>query len=163
MRLFSVIFVAATLFSATPAAAQHPTPIVRSLIFEAPKGLSRPAIRGFGYYNSDSVGLGVGFGSCYLVGGEKCDWGFALLPSGNTTVEVQTRTASPTKYSFEFNNLFGGSGEAIDGSGAKVLAISYVPEPATWAMMILGFGFTGAKLRHRRRFSFQTRSRSVRS
>ena len=36
------------------------------------------------------------------------------------------------------------------GSATVVFAAAGVPEPATWAMMILGFGFVGASLRRRR-------------
>ena len=33
----------------------------------------------------------------------------------------------------------------------QVLAISYVPEPASWAMLIAGFGVIGAALRRKSR------------
>ncbi len=43
------------------------------------------------------------------------------------------------------------------GSGASTLSISQlagaVPEPATWAMMILGFGVVGGALRRRRKMT----------
>jgi hypothetical protein len=39
------------------------------------------------------------------------------------------------------------------GGGVVVDAITVVPEPATWAMMIAGFGLAGASLRQRRRVS----------
>lgn len=35
------------------------------------------------------------------------------------------------------------------GGGAPALAVSAVPEPATWAMMIVGFGVAGVALRRR--------------
>jgi hypothetical protein len=38
----------------------------------------------------------------------------------------------------------------VSGSATVVFAAAGVPEPATWAMMILGFGFIGASLRRRR-------------
>lgn len=37
-----------------------------------------------------------------------------------------------------------------DNRGGVSLAISAVPEPATWAMMILGFGVVGAAMRRRK-------------
>lgn len=37
-----------------------------------------------------------------------------------------------------------------DNVGGVSLAISAVPEPATWAMMIAGFGFVGAAMRRRK-------------
>lgn len=35
--------------------------------------------------------------------------------------------------------------------GAELVSLSAVPEPATWAMLIAGFGLSGAQLRRRRR------------
>lgn len=45
--------------------------------------------------------------------------------------------------------IFGG--DAADGAGLKLSLSSAVPEPATWAMMIAGFGLAGAALRSARR------------
>ncbi len=44
--------------------------------------------------------------------------------------------------------IFGG--DAADGAGLKLSLSSAVPEPATWAMMIAGFGMIGAMVRRRR-------------
>ncbi|PZQ64768.1 MAG: hypothetical protein DI570_04255 [Phenylobacterium zucineum] len=46
-----------------------------------------------------------------------------------------------------------GKGAAFDNLtlDASPLQVAGVPEPATWAMMILGFGATGAMIRGRRR------------
>jgi hypothetical protein len=38
----------------------------------------------------------------------------------------------------------------IDGPGSALLGAGGVPEPATWAMMILGFGVVGGAMRRRR-------------
>jgi hypothetical protein len=50
-------------------------------------------------------------------------------------------------------------GNDVIGAGSFNMAFSLtgnaVPEPATWAMMIMGFGLAGATLRHRRRWSAQ--------
>ena len=40
--------------------------------------------------------------------------------------------------------------DAADGAGLKLSLSSAVPEPATWAMMIAGFGMIGAMVRRRR-------------
>lgn len=40
-------------------------------------------------------------------------------------------------------------GTQASGSATVVFAAAGVPEPATWAMMIMGFGFIGASLRRR--------------
>lgn len=48
--------------------------------------------------------------------------------------------------SFNLNNPFFGNGTLTISS-----IVAGVPEPATWAMMIIGFGLTGAAMRFRRR------------
>ena len=48
-----------------------------------------------------------------------------------------------------FDGLGGGGGFELDN--VALSAASAVPEPATWAMMLLGFGLIGASLRTRRR------------
>jgi hypothetical protein len=44
----------------------------------------------------------------------------------------------------------GGTGEAISGSGTFVDTTSAVPEPSTWAMLLLGFGMLGGVAAWRR-------------
>lgn len=59
-------------------------------------------------------------------------------------------TAAPTLRTGDFALL-------IDGEAGRTVSlnISAVPEPMTWAMMVLGFGAAGAAMR-RRRVSFAT-------
>jgi hypothetical protein len=40
---------------------------------------------------------------------------------------------------------------AVFGDGVTVPGVPSVPEPGTWAMMLLGFGMMGAAMRYRRR------------
>lgn len=47
----------------------------------------------------------------------------------------------------------GGVDSLIDGFKIGQLTASAVPEPGTWAMMILGFGMVGASMRSRRKLS----------
>jgi hypothetical protein len=47
-------------------------------------------------------------------------------------------------------SILSGSGTLYDENGAHVEAAAAVPEPATWAMMIVGFGTIGASMRRRR-------------
>ncbi len=58
------------------------------------------------------------------------------------------------EFAREYNNAAGGhpSGSGFGRWGTYIaqLGIGAVPEPATWAMMILGFGFVGAQARRRR-------------
>jgi hypothetical protein len=53
-----------------------------------------------------------------------------LLPAGLQTIKIQ-------------------GSSAINGSYAGTLSLSGVPEPATWAFMIIGFGAIGAASRRR--------------
>lgn len=51
--------------------------------------------------------------------------------------------------------LYSGSGKIWHASRINVSTLAAVPEPATWAMMIAGFGLAGASLRSaRRRIAF---------
>ena len=58
------------------------------------------------------------------------------------------------QFAREYNNAAGGhpggSGFARWGTQIAQIGIAAVPEPATWAMMILGFGFVGTALRRSR-------------
>lgn len=54
------------------------------------------------------------------------------------------------------NRVSGGGGNQslTGGSSAATLSVTYIyealPEPGTWAMLIIGFGFIGARLRAKR-------------
>ncbi|QDZ09085.1 PEP-CTERM sorting domain-containing protein [Sphingomonas panacisoli] len=62
------------------------------------------------------------------------------LSAGTHTISLQsTRLFAPGR---------GVASQYFDNVSLDVVA---VPEPATWAMMIVGFGLTGASLRRRRR------------
>lgn len=47
------------------------------------------------------------------------------------------------------DNLPGGSNTAVFTLGQVTVPVAGVPEPATWAMMLGGFGFMGAAMRRR--------------
>ena len=84
---------------------------------------------------------------------------FRVYWDGNLLTEIRGGDMGWTKYSF--NNLVGAAGgptrlefSAFDGydseNGLDAVAVnlvSAVPEPATWAMMIVGFGAVGFMLR----------------
>lgn len=55
-------------------------------------------------------------------------------------------TASATNTTLTFVNTAGGPNEGVFLDAVSVMA---VPEPATWAMLILGFGLVGGALRRR--------------
>ena len=64
----------------------------------------------------------------------------SLIASGIKSVQFYTGAGDPFPGSVYFDNLKVG---ALAGGG--------VPEPASWAMMLLGFGGIGALIRNRRR------------
>ena len=87
--------------------------------------------------------------------------GASLLYSGNYILN----TTGPSALSFGFNginrvnfSISGGTSAGLSGSGnyfavddLKINAVAAVPEPATWAMMLLGLGFIGGAMRSAKR------------
>lgn len=72
---------------------------------------------------------------------------------GNVTFDLSQFAGQVVNLRFQYqsDNFAFGDGILIDNltvTGTKMA--SAVPEPATWAMMILGFGLAGAALRRRR-------------
>lgn len=67
---------------------------------------------------------------------------FNTLPSSVTLSDLYVRYQG-------VNTIDGGS-----ATGVPVTTTSAVPEPAVWAMMLVGFGGLGAMLRYRRRETF---------
>ena len=71
--------------------------------------------------------------------------------NGGNLIGLRATSAAGSFYGFAYtvDNIFRGYGfENV--AGATVTATTAVPEPATWGMMILGFGIAGAALRRRR-------------
>lgn len=115
-------------------------------------------------FNAFSVTLGSGSGQRALVGFTEA------APFGNDLIDVRdadllgydlkTGIVSASNAPIDFLN-FGttfatSAGELIftndsDASAAFSASLSAVPEPASWAMMVLGFGLLGAALRQRSR------------
>ena len=87
-----------------------------------------------------------------------------LLAGGGTSIiqtvtgsgrflELQTGTlAADTTYRFLYTfNAPGSGGGTLSGNASFYAAAPGVPEPATWAMMLIGFGGIGFAMRRRRR------------
>ena len=94
----------------------------------------------FNYSNPSNSYIIFQFGG---VGGGNPYWCNAT----NAGLCYQGATAAPVYYNDSTTQVEARSGTEVIASAA---AIGAVPEPATWAMMILGFGAVGAGLRHRR-------------
>ena len=89
---------------------------------------------------ADSNGLSV------QVGGSEI---FAAALAGGSNTAFQTYTvnftaAAPTTLSFVGTGTSDGVGAYVDN-----ISLTSVPEPATWALMIAGFGLVGGAMRRR--------------
>ncbi len=67
--------------------------------------------------------------------------------SGSGDDQVYKVTLNTGRYK-EF--WFGNNNDSADGYRLDSISVAAVPEPGTWALMIAGFGLTGATLRRRR-------------
>lgn len=65
------------------------------------------------------------------------------------TTPLTTAGAAFGGNSFEAQQIIGAGNRLLTGTAAR--AVAAVPEPATWAMMMVGFGMVGAASRYRRR------------
>jgi hypothetical protein len=69
-------------------------------------------------------------------------------PTHTYTFLLDTGVTSPTQLHFGVSDdVFG------DNTGAFTITVAQVPEPAAWALMLVGVGFVGAGLRLGRRES----------
>lgn len=99
-----------------------------------------------GYYK-------LGFSTSTLQSGDAANAAYNYIPGGapaysptNTyTFLLNTGLATPGQLHFGVTD-----GVFEDNTGSFTLSITSVPEPATWAMMVLGFGMVGFGLRYRR-------------
>ncbi|GAA4712082.1 PEPxxWA-CTERM sorting domain-containing protein [Sphingomonas lutea] len=78
--------------------------------------------------------------------------GTGTLLASQTFGQNCTPTCLQTSYSMFFANALSVTiSPNANGTGLDNLRIGSVPEPATWAMMLLGFGAIGYRIRRRRR------------
>ena len=105
----------------------------------------------------DSCLLGVG-----LVGSgitEPCSFATILITGAGSSIQVQgaTLTVTGTFAANAFSTLGMTFGPPFPGSSASSLTVASpngaVPEPATWAMMLLGFAGIGFAIRRRFRLA----------
>ena len=90
---------------------------------------------------------GVTFSSAALSGAGGT---FTLLPfPDNTSLKLANALIPAGSYTFSFTGNAGPSAGALTGN--VTIMAAPVPEAATWAMMILGFGAMGMMIRRRRR------------
>lgn len=85
--------------------------------------------------------------------------GFFTRPFTTATLDyVATSTLTPISFTLLDTNevgLIGNNDPLIDGVSFEQIAVGgAVPEPATWAMMIVGFGAVGGMMRRRAAMAF---------
>ena len=85
-------------------------------------------------------------GTTTFTGGAGGNCSFCVIGNGQTKFTIDGSTTPITTLAFTFNPEIG-SGRQFRVEG---VVPNPIPEPATWAMMILGFGAIGAILRRRR-------------
>ncbi len=129
----------------------------------------------FGYSDENGPGLETVLG--VSIGGDltpftltATDAGFFARQFATATIDyVATAAFTPISFTLLATNetgLVGNNDPMIDGVSFEQVAEANpgaVPEPASWAMMIVGFGATGAALRRRRGRPIATPVRHARS
>jgi len=112
----------------------------------------------FGIVSSGNVPVGFGTAEvCFLAGGggQCAGGGGGGVTLGNTgSGDFSLTFASAPVSGITLDNLFvryqSISNTDTKGSSGIGTPISAIPEPATWAMMIVGFGMVGASIRRRK-------------
>jgi len=74
---------------------------------------------------------------------------YTIAISSSDTITFNPFTATFGNYQFAFNLLQLTSGGGPAAQGFLTASVSAVPEPATWAMMLIGFGAIGFAMRRR--------------
>jgi hypothetical protein len=96
------------------------------------------SVLNFGTTLSGTTIIGIHYGAAGDSGGEATSFFSFVAPPGTTSITVTGRTGA----------------NSLGLSNAVLFATGAVPEPATWAMMLIGFGGIGVAMRrrkHRRR------------
>jgi hypothetical protein len=109
------------------------------------------------FYTRTSGGLGIGLVSVLLDGVVLDSHDFGDVAGGPITLRstlgfTTNLSAGQHTLSLQATRLFApGRGVTSQYFDSVSLDVVAVPEPATWAMLLFGFGMTGASLRYRRR------------
>ncbi len=91
------------------------------------------------------------FGAFWTLGGQS--FGVNGLASGTDDFNFIFNPALPSQDVFPQYTNIGNPSEILGGRATVNQVAAAVPEPGTWAMMLLGFGAAGAALRRSRRRS----------
>ncbi len=105
------------------------------------------AIGNTGVFTFSSIGLysGLGIGGTLLQSGSV-----SARVGGTQTASLDTFELDEGFYTIAYSGTVTGAPSGV-GSNITFAAAPDVPEPASWAMMLVGFGAIGAATRSRRK------------
>lgn len=102
------------------------------------------AVNKIGVFDFTSIGLYSGFG----VGGTKLETGVIVPRAGGTTqAYLDNYTFGVGNYTIAYSGNVKGRPASVGSS--VTFALAAVPEPASWALMVAGFGMVGFAARRR--------------
>jgi hypothetical protein len=96
---------------------------------------------------STGVDVGEGFGS---IAAPNVTPVALLLPAVQKVREAAARMRAGNAFFLSFTSIGAPTGDPAFDRISLSMTVSQVPEPASWAMLIAGFGLVGAVMRHRR-------------
>lgn len=98
--------------------------------------------------NSSKAGLDFSYNVNFVSNGVKLNG--TVIPA-TSTGDVERRYLANFRIPAGAQQIFVQGSAQENGTYSGILTLSGVPEPSTWAMMILGIGLAGSALRARRR------------
>ena len=104
-----------------------------------------PQLLGAGSWGAGSLAGILNFSSNYGVNATVGQDGFGIFLASNNGLPVQTNV-----FYLGYDDQVTGPDDNHDDLIIRATVSPAVPEPATWAMMLLGFGAAGFAMRRRR-------------
>lgn len=151
-----------TLFLSSPNPGDYLNPNSENISFTVANGISRVLLTGEGYFPGNSLNSDPSYNlTLDFDGGQSLTGLYTVATnsfSGGSSIMSGGRTFSLLEFSFTRNladvvspNVAVPGGDPNDYNGNfRISSVAgAVPEPASWALMIAGFGMTGAAMRRR--------------
>jgi hypothetical protein len=151
-----------TLFLSAPGPGDYLNPNDENISFSVPNGNSRVLLTGEGYKPGETLNSDPTYNLTLSFDGGQMLTGLYTVAtnsfSAGSSIMSGGRTFSLAEFSFTRNlanvvqaNVVGAGGDPNDYNGNfRISSVAgNVPEPASWAMLIAGFGMTGAAMRRR--------------
>ncbi len=151
-----------TLFLSSPNPGDYLNPNSENISFTVPNGPSRVLLTGEGYFPNNTLNSDPSYNlTLDFDGGQSLTGLYTVATNsfiGGSSITSGGRTFSLAEFSFTRNlanvvspNVANPGGDPNDYNGNfRISSVAgNVPEPASWALMIAGFGLTGAAMRRR--------------